>query len=297
MEYYRLGSAAKKLHLSEDELWDFAEQGKLTFSAYVPELVGTICNQELYGLGTGTLSGYTTIPKWALNSLYQRKTFRIEQIVIEASHQIFVKSHVNPFKAHLPNKYLNGWVVDQNEVNQVQNGFFWIGLREANNGSDFFSAIQFMIDQPQAIQESEGRLKLIEKQLLASKQLETAHIDISVENLRVSEICVAQLKKVLRESETDSDDGKREFDKLIVKMIEQFPEYKPSQLWRMLKADSIRAERLYDIEEILDEVGTDELIWSDRCGKAANLKKKSFYNLIDRILKDPKYTRGNKSTV
>lgn len=285
MEYYRLGSAARKLHLSEDELWDLAEQGKLTFSAYIPEQVGTICNHELYGLGTGTLSGYTTIPKWALKSLYQRKTFRVEQIAIEERHQIFINSHVNPFKADLPNKYLNGWIVDQNEVIQSQNGFFWIGLREANTGSDFFSALQFMIGQLQAVQESEGRINLIEKQLLASKQLETAYIDISVEDLRVSEICVAQLKKILQESETDSDDGKREFDKLIVRMMQLFPEHKPSRLWAMLKADSIRGERLYDTNEILDEVGTDELIWSDRHGKPITLKKKSFYNLIDKVRK------------
>ena len=101
MEYYRLGSAARKLHLSEDELWDFAEQGKLTFSAYVAEQVGTICNLEMFGLGIGALSGYTTIPKWALNSLYQRKAIRIEQIAIEESHQIFIKSHDNPFKSGL----------------------------------------------------------------------------------------------------------------------------------------------------------------------------------------------------
>ncbi|MCT6698365.1 hypothetical protein [Rheinheimera sp. 4Y26] len=285
MEYYRLGSAARKLHLSEDELWDLAEQGKLTFSAYVPEQVGTICNQELYGLGTGTLSGYTTIPKWALKSLYLRKTFRVEQIAIEPSHQISITSRANPFKADLPNKYLNGWIVDQNEKFQSQNGFFWIGLREANTGSDFFSALQFMIGQPQAVQESEGRINLIEKQLLASKQLETSHIEISIEELRVSETCIVELKKVLRMSDIDIDDGKREFDKLIVRMMQLFPEHKPSQLWAVLKADSIRADRLYDTEEILDEVGTDELIWSDRHGKPITLKKKSFYNLIDRLIK------------
>ncbi|OBP14208.1 hypothetical protein A5320_16350 [Rheinheimera sp. SA_1] len=286
MEYYRLGSAARKLHLSEDELWDFSEQGKLTFSAYVPKQVGTICNQELYGLGIGTLSGYTSIPKWTLNRLYQRKTIWIEQIAIEESHQIFINSRENPYKADLPNKYLKGWVGDNNSVLQSENGFFWIGLREANNGADFFSAFQFMIDQPQAIKESEGRLKLIEKQLLASKQLETAHIENSTDDLRVSETCLVELREILRMSDIDTDDGKRGFDKLIVRMMEQFPDHKPSQLWRMLKADSIRAERLYDIEEILDEVGTDELIWSDRHGKPRTLKKKSFYNLVDRILTD-----------
>jgi hypothetical protein len=286
MEYYRLGAAARKLHLSEDELWDLAEQGKFTFSAYVPEQVGTICNQEMFGLGIGTLSGYTTIPKWALISLYQRKTIRIEQIAIEENHHIFINSHDNPFKADLPNKYLNGWIVDQNEVLQSQNSFFWIGLREANNGSDFLSAFQFLVAQPQAIQESEGRINLIEKQLLASKQLETKHIEISADNLRVSETSLVELKEILRMSDVDTDDRKRGFDKLIVRMMEQFPEYKPSQLWRMLKADCIRAERLYDTEEILDEVGTDELIWSDRRGKAVTLKKKSYYNLIGKILED-----------
>jgi hypothetical protein len=286
MEYYRLGSAARKLHLSVDELWDFAEQGKLTFSAYVPKQVGTICNQELYGLGIGTLSGYTTIPKWAFNSLYQRKTIWIEQIAIEESHQIFINSHDNPFKSDFPNKYLNGWIVDQNEKFQSQNGFFWVGLKEANNGADFFSAFQFMIDQPQAIKESEGRLKLIEKQLLASKQLETANIEISTDDLRVSETCLVELKEILRMSDVDTDEGKRGFDKLIVRMMKQFPDHKPSQLWRMLKADSMRAVRLYDTDEILDEVGTDELIWSNRHGKPSTLKKKSYYNLIDRLLID-----------
>ena len=200
-------------------------------------------------------------------------------------------------KADLPNKYLKGWVGDSNPLRQSENGFFWIGLREANNGADFFSALQFVIGQPQALQESEGRINLIEKQLLASKQLETSYINISTDDLRVSETCLVELKEILRMSDVDADDSKRGFNKLIVRMMEQFPEYKPSQLWRMLKADSIRAERLYDTEEILDEVGTDELIWSDRHGKPRTLKKKSYYNLIDRILTDSADTRVKRSTI
>lgn len=51
----------------------------------------------------------------------------------------------------------------------------------------------------------------------------------------------------------------------------------------MLQVDLNRDERLYDIDEILDEVGSKELYWSEGEKEANRLTQQSFYNLVKEL--------------
>jgi len=63
-------------------------------------------------------------------------------------------------------------------------------------------------------------------------------------------------------------------------MLVQLPNDKPSMLWAKLKEDSLEDVRVFDVDEILDEVGEKELSWFNLEGEIQPLKRKSFYNLI-----------------
>jgi hypothetical protein len=66
-------------------------------------------------------------------------------------------------------------------------------------------------------------------------------------------------------------------------MIQLYPDYKSTQIWNMLKHDCSLPNRVYDTDEILEEVNSTELIWTNRKGERTNLMKKSFFNLLKKI--------------
>jgi hypothetical protein len=55
------------------------------------------------------------------------------------------------------------------------------------------------------------------------------------------------------------------------------------QIWRALKADCARIERIYDSAEILEEVSNTELVWTNSNGEPMSLKQKSFFQLLKRL--------------
>jgi hypothetical protein len=75
----------------------------------------------------------------------------------------------------------------------------------------------------------------------------------------------------------------RGIDILISKVLDVIPEAKPSVIWNVLAQDITQKLRVYDTDEIIEEVGEKALYWTDIDGEAKSLKKKSFYNLINKL--------------
>jgi len=75
----------------------------------------------------------------------------------------------------------------------------------------------------------------------------------------------------------------RLIDVLLLNMLEVFPKDKPAVTWDRLKNDLKNEPRQFDTDEILDEVGEKELYWYDIDAGLQSLKRKSFYNLINKL--------------
>jgi hypothetical protein len=277
-----LGSAARLLQISEDEIWDLAEKGTITLCAYIPAVTGVICDSNFLGIGSGTFEGYVNIPIVSVSDLYQGKSLIFEQLNIENHHQLQIVQTTLPFSSAMPNKFLNGWHGTDQKYENFSGCYFWIGLREANQGSDFFSAFSSLLEQPIDVQENKGRLNLISQHLDSSKKLVTSSTKIATEQTRVSEDAI-QCFKGNRKLSAEKKDMSRDIDVLLKEMLLRFPDYKPMQIWRALKADCARSERSYDKENILEEMSHTELVWSNRHDVQVTLKQKGFFALLNRI--------------
>jgi hypothetical protein len=75
----------------------------------------------------------------------------------------------------------------------------------------------------------------------------------------------------------------RGIDILISKMLDVIPEAKPSVIWNLLAQDITQTLRVYDTDEIIEEVGEKVLYWTDIDGEEKSLKKKSFYQLFKKL--------------
>lgn len=124
---------------------------------------------------------------------------------------------------------------------------------------------------PTKEQEQRGRRVLFSELLDSTKELVTSTFKISPEQVRISEKVLSEFK-INHLPLEDKKVSNRGLDQLLLEMLVRFPNYKPMQIWRALKADCYRAERIYDIDEILEEVSYTELIWTDRKGASLSLK-------------------------
>ena len=82
-----------------------------------------------------------------------------------------------------------------------------------------------------------------------------------------------------------SNKSQRPIDHLLMTMLEQNPDEQANQIWNKLSEDIMNEPRLFDTDEILDEIDGDTLYWFDSRAELKQMKKKSFYNLIRELKK------------
>jgi hypothetical protein len=122
--------------------------------------------------------------------------------------------------------------------------------------------------------------------MLENKDLYAGSKVVTKDELRISEQEIDKLRSFLKPKEkplTVIDQPKSPIAKLVSRVLHQFPKKKSSEIWRMLQDDLDKDERLYDIDEILDEVGKKELYWSEGEKEASRLTQGSFYNLVKEL--------------
>ncbi len=282
MEYLRIGAAARLLHISEDELWELAERGKIAFSIEVSPINGVVCDKNLVGLAVGELSGYIELPNSVLPAFYVNKKLHLAKISLKNLQNIQITTRVNPFQTPFPNQFLTAWSNVCFEDNESTGLTFWFGLREANDAGDFFSAVGAILDKSIEQQNEIGRMNIFSGFLDSSKKLRSEPTTIIPEQIRLSASQVYLYKSLQKDSEI-CNDVSRNLDKLILSIVDKFPEYKPREIWRLLMSDSKRNIRLYDTDEIIEEISFSELVWTDNLDKSTTIKLKSFYQLLSRL--------------
>jgi hypothetical protein len=88
------------------------------------------------------------------------------------------------------------------------------------------------------------------------------------QELRFANVCLQALDIRLRRpiGVNQSNDGHdntsmeiKDLSSLILHVMSKLPEHRPAEIWQVLKADHLRGLRVYDTEELLEDVGEYEL--------------------------------------
>lgn len=300
-EYFSIASACRLLSIHKDELYEFAIKGQLVFSVRFNNLAGVLTVSSKIGVGSGYLNGYANVSNYTVELLATKHKMIASRLRPASLADVVITSTEYPFTVGLPNTVLDGWDASISNKDQIADFIFYVGLRENVCVPDMIQAVLERLDElhpENAASGNEGtKLQIKLEQRRSINEGETTihehqlHISLSelrkakqlVENRAQALFPIEQRAQPETLSETIIKEPNRPIDKLLTRMLINFPHEKPSGIWRMLQKDILLSERLYDTDEILDEVGKDELYWFKETGEVESLKQKSFYNLLKNI--------------
>jgi hypothetical protein len=220
------------------------------------EMANTLDNSktEYRGLCVGRYSGLVRLSKQDKNTLLRENVVNTFQTVIDDIKGIKSQVENYPFATTLPNEYLSEWGALCPEDKR--------GLKAI------------------IVSKDSGELSILLKTVTLDDLLIPA--DVTKYFDAVFELENEASTKSSPQSSLQSIPT-RGIDILISKVLDVIPEAKPSVIWNVLAQDITQKLRVYDTDEIIEEVGEKALYWTDIDGEAKSLKKKSFYNLINKL--------------
>jgi hypothetical protein len=220
------------------------------------EMANTLDNSktEYRGLCVGRYSGLVRLSKQDKNTLLRENVVNTFQTVIDDIKGIKSQVENYPFTTTLPNEYLSEWGALCPEDKR--------GLKAI------------------IVSKDSGELSILLKTVTLDDLLIPA--DVTKYFDAVFELENEASTKSSPQSSLQSIPT-RGIDILISKVLDVIPEAKPSVIWNVLAQDITQKLRVYDTDEIIEEVGEKALYWTDIDGEAKSLKKKSFYNLINKL--------------
>lgn len=291
-EYYRLDELEKRLNLSFSDLRYLVENKKVELAFRLDKnkfiIGGWLEGKGFVGYGSIYYSGFVKVNKDKQLELLQQHKIKCKYFRLVNKTQIIEQNNDYPFKTPTPHTFLYGWkptpiqAIDWTEIpaklfpQEREHTLLALG----NTFYDVMKSINNKLPEKNQSEAAKTLKAKIPKVEFYSEGIEFCLNDVC---LIASEINTAIGTPSEKSTTQGSTNYHRPIDILILKMLEQFPNDKPSHTWERLKDDLNQEPRKFDTDEIIDEIGEEILYWFDTQAEVKQMKKKSFYNLIKKL--------------
>jgi hypothetical protein len=280
--YVKVSAACAELGVSEIQLMDWIENHQLRAAVYCPQVKGILAYGKRRGAAMATFEGFCRLKYGDIRRLIIDEKVKVTWFRPDDWRFVTIDSYQYSLKAPLPNILFDTWLGAVDMSIYAPDFLFYplpsntLDIQKVKTGIT-----------PEKISEIFKKTpKDFDFEEFASLSASTH--SFTLDQLRVWLPDLARLKNEVSapkiEAEKPSNEvALRPIDKLICHIFKLHPNYKDSEVWKLLIQDVLKTERIYDKDEILDEVGTKELYWYNLSGELCSLKKQSFYTLVERL--------------
>jgi hypothetical protein len=284
--YYRLDELLA-MGITEGKLRYLIEQDQVTPVFFThPErfILGGYLKNKFLGYAVAEYSGLMAINKSLIPELLTKGKVQSKHFQLLQKDRISIISNRYPYQVPLPNIYLESW--QKYDLSRLD-WEYYPAITMPTETTSFLHRLMDMFkpygDSPQTENSELSRF---------AKDIPLLELVVQNRELRFFEICLgaADVSRISAPKNTQKptlpstkETTVREIDVLIMKVISASPNLRPAEIWEVLKTDVERNDRIFDINEILEEVGDFEMVWCDAAGVAKHLKKKSFFNLLKNL--------------
>ncbi|WP_417699021.1 hypothetical protein [Pseudoalteromonas lipolytica] len=288
-KYYKLTELDKAFGISVDDAHYLNSETDVSFCLYCKTsdiILGGYKESKFFGFGKATYSGLIKLTKPQQTTIFESKKLSLVKSTILQKDKLTGYDSEYPFTVELPNKVFEGWLSAPFEkIPLVTIPFYFQPEQRQSMLKQFCKGI-FDI--------SDNKEKLIEKasavfdpsQPVPDELFPTSKI-FTFDDICIEPDELERAKHYLfgNKEESASNTKLRPIDTMLINMLIEFPNDRPSKIWERLKDDLSNEPRKFDTDEIVDEVGKDTLYWFDDSAEIQQIKRKSFYNLVSRLKK------------
>ncbi|MBH0010642.1 hypothetical protein I6F66_00915 [Pseudoalteromonas sp. NZS100_1] len=288
-KYYRLTELDKAFDISVDDTHYLNSETDISFCLYCKTsdiILGGYKESKFFGFGKATYSGLIKLTKPQQTTIFESKKLSLVKSTILQKDKLTGYDSEYPFTVELPNKIFEGWLSAAFEKVPLATIPFYFQPEQRQSMLKQFCKGIFDI--------SDNKEKLIEKasavfdpsQPVPDELFPTSKI-FTFDDICIEPDELERAKHYLfgNKEESASNTKLRPIDTMLINMLIEFPNDRPSKIWERLKDDLRNEPRKFDTDEIVDEVGKDTLYWFDDSAEIQQIKRKSFYNLVSRLKK------------
>lgn len=281
--YYRLDELPA-MGITEGKLRYLLEQQQVTPAFFMHNerfIIGGYLSNKFVGFAVADYSGLVTIHKQLIPELLTKGKVSVKQVLLIQKECIRIIATTYPFQVKMPNRYIESW--QPNDLTKLD----WQAYPALFMPTENTGVLHQFADMLQSFGSSTGNKVDYSRFVDGTPKTELVVLD---KELRFADVCL-QAADVRPKSPSDytqhSEDRTtgeiKDIASLLLHVMTKLPNHRPTEIWQVLKADHLRETRVYDTEELLEEVGDYELIWTDIYGSPRSLQKRSFFNLFKKI--------------
>lgn len=289
-EYYRLDELEKRFDLTFSDIKYLIEKSKidLVFQLNKTKFIigGWLKDKGFVGYASVYYSGFARVTQEKQRLLISEGKINCNYFLLLNKESMSAQNTSYPFETKTPNRFLYAWEADLIKYinwNVIPAKLFPEEREHSiRTLGKMFNGILNNFDSKQHKEEkSESEfMAKVPKVEFYSKGI----------TIQLSDICIThgELEKAKHylfgnKDGSASNTKLRPIDTMLINMLNEFPNDRPSKIWERLKEDLNNEPRKFDTDEIIDELGDDTLYWFDSSAEIQKMKKKSFYNLVSRL--------------
>ena len=286
-KYYKLTELDKAFAISIDDAHYLNSETDVSFCLYCKTsdiILGGYKESKFFGFGKATYSGLIKLTKAQQTIIFESKKLSLTKSTLLQKDKVTNYSSGYPYSLKLPNKMFEGWLAAPLEKIPLTTIPFYFQPEQRQSMLKQFCKGIFDI--------SDNKEKLIEKASAVFDPSQPVPDELfpTSKTFTFDDICIEpdELKKAKHylfgnKEESASNTKLRPIDAMLINMLNEFPNDRPSKIWERIKEDLNNEPRKFDTDEIIDELGDDTLYWFDSSAEIQQMKKKSFYNLIKKL--------------
>lgn len=294
--YYRLSELNETCGLSDADIQYLNTDTEVSFCLYCKStyvLIGGWVKGKFSCFGKAKYAGLISMTQNQQIELFENSKIYVGSSTILQQNKIAHYSTVYPFTVEMPNTVIEKWLATPFDKIPFEYMPFYFYPQERTSMLKEFENMCKGIASSRDTSTPYEPPKPIKKELFHHSQsfkLDDACItsdELKKANSYFSRNIMSNLeeddepKQLVNSTQKNS----RPIDLLLQTMLKQYPDAQANQVWNKLGEDILNEPRLFDTDEIIDEIGNDILYWFDSRSELKQMKKKSFYNLIRELKK------------
>jgi len=286
-KYYRLTELDKAFGISVDDAHYLNSETDVSFCVFCPTsdvILGGYRKGKFVGFGCASYSGLISLEKAQQTELFENKKVNLKGSVILQKDKISGYTPDYPFTVKVPNPVIIEWLSAPYDDIPFQHLPYIFKPEQCKSMPKQIIKTLYEL----GAKNEESLSKLPEK--LDPRKPLVDELFKSSKAFTFDDVCIEpdELEKAKRylfgnKEESTSNTNLRLIDAMLINMLNEFPNDRPSQIWEKLKNDITNDPRSFDTDEIIDEIGEDTLYWYNSSAELQKMKKKSFYNLIKKL--------------
>ncbi|RTR40990.1 hypothetical protein EKG38_03515 [Shewanella canadensis] len=293
--YYRLSELNETCGLSDADIQYLNTDTEVSFCLYCKStdvLIGGWVKGKFSCFGQAKYAGLISMTKNQQTELFEKSKIYVGSSTILQQNKISHYSTDYPFTVEMPNTVIEKWLATPFDKIPFEFMPFYFYPQERTSMLKEFENMCKGVASSMDTSTPYEPPKPLKKELfhhshsftlddacITSEELKKANSYFSRNIL--SNLEDDEPKQLVNSTQKNS----RPIDLLLQTMLKQYPDEQANQIWNKLGEDILNEPRLFDTDEIIDEIGSDTLYWYDIKSDLKQMKKKSFYNLIRELKK------------